>query len=329
MLRSNAAHRQSLGVTSKTRIQAGWRPAPKAASRGTRLRHGLATLGLAAAALCLITSGCGGDVGSAGASAAGGAGASAEGPSTPAVAEDLDRVVNIEGDRGLYVRCTGSGSPTVIMEGGDGDTSNSYTFAEPSIAKVTRTCVYDRANLGRSGSAPGPRGLRELVGDLDRLLVAAEIPGPYVLVGTSGGGYITAGYAFAHPKQVAGMVFIDTGAPFRNPPREIVEETDPSNPENVERRDYLQVEKDGWAARRLVGDIPVAIMTVEYSDAAVGESPFPSERAGMRRNVENQKGWLVLSPRAKQVVVHTGHAVEEDNPGLVIDVILDVVKAAP
>ena len=64
------------------------------------------------------------------------------------------------------------------------------------------------------------------------------------------------------------------------------------------------------------------------SDAAVGESPFPSERAGMRRNVENQKGWLVLSPRAKQIVVHTGHAVEEDDPGLVIDVILDVVEAA-
>ena len=72
----------------------------------------------------------------------------------------------------------------------------------------------------------------------------------------------------------------------------------------------------------------MAIVTVEYSDAAVREAPFPSERAGMRRNVEDQKGWLVLSPRAKQSVVHTGHAVEEDDPGLVIDVILDVVKAA-
>ena len=328
MLRSNVAHRPSLAATSRARIQAGWRPAPNAASRGTRLCHSLATLGAAAAALCLITSGCGGMLAAPEARLRAAPAPQLAGPSTPAAAEDLDRVVSIEGNRGLYVRCTGSGSPTVIMEGGDGDTSNSYAFAEPSIAKVTRTCVYDRANLGRSGPDPGPRGLRELVGDLDRLLDAAQIPGPYVLVGTSGGGYITAGYAFAHPKQVAGMVFVDTGAPFRNPPREIVEETDPSNPENVERRDYLQVEKDAWAARRRVGDIPVAIMTVEYSDAAVRESPFPSERAGMRRNVENQKGWLVLSPRAKQIVVHTGHAVEEDDPGLVIDVILDVVKAA-
>jgi hypothetical protein len=31
----------------------------------------------------------------------------------------------------------------------------------------------------------------------------------------------------------------------------------------------------------------------------------------MRRNVEDRKGWLVLSPRAKQIIVRTGHAVEE------------------
>jgi hypothetical protein len=34
----------------------------------------------------------------------------------------------------------------------------------------------------------------------------------------------------------------------------------------------------------------------------------------MRRNVERQRGWLVLSPRAKQIAAHTSHAVEEDDP---------------
>jgi hypothetical protein len=283
-------------------------------------RRWACALALTAVGTCGLLTGCSGDTGS--------AEASADSPSTSMAAEELGRVVSIDGQRGLYVRCTGSGSPTVVMEGGDGDTSDSYAFAEPNISKLTRTCVYDRANLGRSGPAPGPRGLRELVGDLERMLDAAEIPGPYVLVGTSGGGYITAGYAFAHQEEVAGMVFVDTASPFRNPPREIVELTDPSNPENLERRDYLQVEKDAWAARRQVGDIPVSIVTVEFDDAAVRESPFPSERRAMRRNVENQKGWLVLSPRAKQIVVDTGHAVEEDDPELVIDVILDVVEAA-
>jgi len=48
----------------------------------------------------------------------------------------------------------------------------------------------------------------------------------------------------------------------------------------------------------------------------------------MRDNVQRQQGWLVLSPSAEQIVVHTGHAVEEEDPELVIDVILDVVRAA-
>ena len=123
------------------------------------------------------------------------------------------------------------------MEGGDEDTGESYGFARASISEVARTCAYDRASLGRSDPAAGPRGLSDLVGDLEALLQAAKIPGPYVLVGTSGGGYITAGYACDHPDEVAGMVFVETGAPFRNPPRAIVEDTDPNSPSNRERRD--------------------------------------------------------------------------------------------
>ena len=39
------------------------------------------------------------------------------------------RVVKIDGDRALYVRCTGTGSPTVIMEGGDEDTARARRMA--------------------------------------------------------------------------------------------------------------------------------------------------------------------------------------------------------
>ena len=195
------------------------------------------------------------------------------------------------------------------------------------MTEVTRTCRYDRANLGGSDPAPGPRGLPELVGDLEQM-IAAEIPGPYVLVGTSGGGYITAGYAFAHPEQVKGMVFVDVGSPFIDPPAPIVEDTRWDSPVNIEKRDYLQVEKDAWAARKEIGDIPVTVITNEYSADEIAMAEFPSERAGMETNVEDQQGWLVLSPRARQVVVHTGHAVDEANPRLVTDAIIEVVEAA-
>ena len=267
-------------------------------------------------AVALIVSACG--------SSGDDAGSTAKAKSTG----KLDRVVKVDGDRGLYVRCTGSGSPTVFMEGGDEDTSDSYGFAEETVAKVTRTCVYDRANLGRSDAREGPLGLDEYVGDLDALFEKAKIPGPYVLVGTSGGGYISVGYAEKHPDQVAGIVLVETPPPFENPPKEIVEYTDPSNPENVEQRDFLQVEKDAWAAKKEIGDIPVTVISNRYTKVEIAAAEFPEEKHGMRINAESQKGWLVLSPRAKQVVVTTGHAVEEKDPQLVIDQILAVVKAA-
>jgi pimeloyl-ACP methyl ester carboxylesterase len=242
--------------------------------------------------------------------------------------EAIDRVVKIDGDRGLYLRCSGIGSPTTILEGGDEDTTDSYDFAFDRLAKTARTCAYDRANLGRSDPAPAPRGTKEYLADLEHLLAAAKITGPLVLVGTSGGGYISADYAFAHPDQVAGMVFVDTASPFRDPPKEIVDATRPDSPDNVEKRNYLQMEKDAWNARTKVGDFPMTILSNESSPDEIAAAEFPSEKRGMRTNVADQKGWLVLSPQAKQQVVHTGHAVEEADPELVITTILDVVKAA-
>ena len=283
-------------------------------------------LPIALVALLIALAGCGDDEDDSSGSPAQDTTPSSE--TTPSASDGFNRVVEVEGGRGLYVRCTGSGSPTVVMEAGDADTGDSYAFAEPAVSKVTRACVYDRANLGQSDPAPGPRGLSDLVGDLEGLLEAGEIPGPYVLVGTSGGGYITAGYAYEHPRDTAGLVFIDTAAPFPDPPKEIVEETSPDNPENVEKRDYLQVEEDAWNARRRIGDIPVKVVSVKASAEAIAESSSPQERSLIRRNVERQQGWLVLSPRAEQIVANTSHAVEEDDPRLVIDVILDAVKEA-
>ena len=77
---------------------------------------------------------------------------------------------------------------------------------------------------------------------------------------------------------------------------------------------------DAWAARRQIGDIPVTVITVDYGARA--------ELDAERSNVEDQQGWLVLSPRAEQVVVTTSHSVEEDDPDLVLGAILDVVRAA-
>jgi pimeloyl-ACP methyl ester carboxylesterase len=218
----------------------------------------------------------------------------------------------------LYVRCEGEGSPTIILEAGDESVSDWGSF-EDGLAARTRTCAYDRLGLGQSDLARGCRELPDLVGDLERLLSAAAIEPPYLLVGGSGGGYIAVGFAVEHKPDIAGIVTIDTFQPYIDPPPDLVAETSCARPGNVEHRDFLLVEKQAWAIREEIGDIPVTIMSVEYTG---------SNEINEKLNVKGQQGWLVLSPRAEQLIMRTSHLVLQDDPDLVIREILKVLAAA-
>lgn len=118
------------------------------------------------------------------------------------------RMVDIGGYR-LHIHCTGSGSPTVVVESGWGDSSASWGWVQPEVAKVTRICTYDRAGMGWSEPSPQPRTAREFAQELHTLLVNANEPGPYVLVGHSLGGYTVRVYAHDYPAEVSGLVLID------------------------------------------------------------------------------------------------------------------------
>jgi hypothetical protein len=119
----------------------------------------------------------------------------------------------------LYLHCTGSGAPAVVFEGGTGTAD--ATRPAPQSANIraalssgTRVCAYDRAGLGASEARPAgtaPTG-RRYADELHALLAGAGVPGPYVLVGASHGGYITMSYALHYPGETAGLVFVDSVA---------------------------------------------------------------------------------------------------------------------
>ena len=241
--------------------------------------------------------------------------------------DSIDRVVKIDGDRGLYLRCTGRGSPTVVMEGGDGDTSDSYAFRRAGRVRG-HACVRlrpRRARQERSAAGPArpararprpraaaPRGRRARAvrprRHLGRRLHHRRLRG-------------------GPPARLGGLVFVDTYSPFRDPPRAIVEETAPAI-----RRTRSGATTSRSSATRgppAGGSVTshVKVITARPPAAAIRESPFRSERRAMRGNVGDQKGWLVLSARAEQIVVDGGHAIEEEDPRLVIDAILATVAA--
>lgn len=117
------------------------------------------------------------------------------------------RMVDI-GGRSLYLECTGSGSPVVILQAGLGESSAYWGRIAPTIAASTTVCAYDRAGHGRSDEA-GPQDGTALTADLHALLDRAGVGGPYVLVGHSSGGAYARVFADRHPDEVAGMVLLD------------------------------------------------------------------------------------------------------------------------
>ena len=84
-----------------------------------------------------------------------------------------------------------------------------WGLVQPRVAEFTRVISYDRAGYGRSDPAEKPRTAQVLADELHGLLVSARIPGPYVLVGHSFGGFIARMYTRRYPGDVAGVVLID------------------------------------------------------------------------------------------------------------------------
>jgi pimeloyl-ACP methyl ester carboxylesterase len=119
------------------------------------------------------------------------------------------RLVDVGGHR-LYVHCVGSGSPVVVLEAGLGASSSAWKTIEPTVARQTRVCSYDRAGRGRSESSP--HGI-QTAADLHTLLNRAGEPGPYVLVGHSLGGAYVLDFAAQFPGQVAGVALLDSMSP--------------------------------------------------------------------------------------------------------------------
>jgi pimeloyl-ACP methyl ester carboxylesterase len=117
------------------------------------------------------------------------------------------------GGHSLHLHCTGSGSPTVVIQPGGGDFSAGMAWIAPAVAARTRVCVYDRAGRGWSEPPASPQDAILIATDLHTLLQRGAVPGPYVLAGHSFGGLYVLAYADRYPDEVAGLVLVDSTNP--------------------------------------------------------------------------------------------------------------------
>jgi pimeloyl-ACP methyl ester carboxylesterase len=135
------------------------------------------------------------------------------------------------GRRRIHVRVAGRGGPTVVLEAGSGEWSSHWTPVIDALSSSMTVVAYDRAGLGWSDPAGPPRSCAAIAADLDHVLAAVDLPGPYVLVGHSSGAIHARYFAHTRPDAVAGLVLVDPfcegmdarwqaeGVGFPDPPR--------------------------------------------------------------------------------------------------------------
>jgi pimeloyl-ACP methyl ester carboxylesterase len=269
------------------------------------------------------------------------------------------RLVDV-GGYSLHINCTGSGSPTVVIESGWGDSSAAWAWVQPEVAKTTRVCTYDRAGMGWSEASPEPRMAREFAKELHTLLAKANEPGPYVLVGHSMGGFTILVYAHDYPDEVSGLVLVDAqklpasdAASFNPAPKPGVNPL----PSWIARiglvrllsgplgsvKDLPEQDKQAYKAYSVA---PRSAQT--FIDEGMGMSeggaqakavttlgalPLLVLSAGLDETADHtasQAGFLLLSSNSQQLFAEeSGHEIHIEQPEAAVAAILQMVQQVP
>ena len=261
-------------------------------------------------------------------------------------------LVDIGSGRKMYLECSGSGSPTVVLISGTRgahddwthlvDPTNPVGVKEPSelavfprVGRITRVCAYDRPGTARLDNTPTdstrvrqPTTAQQGVVDLRALLTAAKEPGPYVLVGHSWGGLIARLFASTYPDEVSGLVLVDPASEFLKTsltPEQwttYIEATKKLiEPNGLEAPDHARTLSLLHSPPR-VSAMPVVVLTSDkrFDFGAGGAETWPAWRTA--------QDCLAKLLNAKHVSdTNSGHVVQMEQPQLVIDAIREVVEA--
>jgi pimeloyl-ACP methyl ester carboxylesterase len=264
-----------------------------------------------------------------------------DGPA-PTGASGEEMLVDVGGRR-LYITCMGEGNPTVILEHGMATESGSWAAVQQAVARFTRVCAFDRAGRGTSDPAPTPRTSEDMVADLHALLANAYVPGPYILVGNSLGGFNARLYAHKYPDEVVGLVLVDSmhADQFARIEQALPPET-PQDPEelktfrqsftqdykdptrNPEGFDQLASHEQGRVVTSL-GDLPMVVLAASEFRMRIPEARFGEYMQNMW--YELQRDLARLSSNSKFVAVeNSGHFIQIDRPQVVTDAIRELVE---
>ncbi len=203
----------------------------------------------------------------------------------------------------------------IVLDSGFSTPRSAWYWVVPKLRRTTRVCSYDRAGLGQSQDRPESikPTTEQIMAELHTLLQKAKLPPPYVLGGWSIGGFDVRYYQHRYPEEVAGLVLVDgTTPPF------LLTSADPldSGVETMYTHDAAEELKQPSP----LGALPVVDLTHGHPfDDAAAESVWVQ---GQRQITSSTSRSILAKAR------NSGHAIAEENPGLVSYALKLVVKSA-
>jgi pimeloyl-ACP methyl ester carboxylesterase len=238
------------------------------------------------------------------------------------VAASRDLMLSI-GGQNFHVETLGASGPAVVFVAGLGNASTTWNSVAGPIASFARVVLYDRPGLGKSlplVDTTSPVTADRVAAHLRTLLAAAGVPPSYILVGHSLGGLYVQMFAKRYPREVLGIVLLDsssTDAPDELKTRARLEPGTAA---------YLEQEGIPQSNRQVVdaGPFPDVPLTVI---AATDHGPHFKEWEPMLMRL--QRGLAALSPRSTFIVAEgSGHDVQIDRPDIVVEAVRRLAETA-
>ena len=240
------------------------------------------------------------------------------------------------GGYALRVLESGREGPVVVFESGLGEPTETWNDVQPKVASFARTVLYDRAGIGKSEVAKGPRTVKSIVKDLHSMLKAANVPPPYFLVGHSFGGLLVQLYAHSYPNEVTALVLIDPADPRLDTllrkhmtatewaaHKKAIDDAMPQMPAPVVA-ELQALKKSTQTAIEVLPlpRIPVVLLTGTKKNPEFPGNPLEQD---LKLQLHNQL--LAKIPNSKHILVaNSRHYIQNDAPDLVIQAIQEVIS---
>ena len=226
------------------------------------------------------------------------------------------------GNETIAVEELGGSGPVVIFESGLGEPFDSFTEAAKSLSSCMRVVMYDRPGIGASGprAESGPAMADDVAQGLHALIGKLGLPGPYVVVGHSLGGFYAQIFARRYPSDIAAVVLIDAASQFE-PPGVFVSKVRP------EPGSVAAAEEEGMRLGEATANSeppfpPVPLIVLAATDHEMSADLEQLWQA-------TQAKLPGLSPKGKlEVVSGAGHFIQTDRPDAVIAAVKEATRDA-